>query len=167
MMPVQMMLMLMMPVKMMLMLMMPVLVMSKAKKWVSGESGARWQKPGTKMEGALFAGNNNSSNIKQYKILTLPITKSPQSCHVCRLLWRLWTTHWGSDQHRFGKKRGMTSKRIRPIPFSASKFLANGRLDMDKTGYMCVFFGSPHYLMGFAIFTIIVCYLEVITNLNI
>ena len=36
---------------------------------------------------------------------------------------------------------------------------------MDKTGYMCVFFGSPHYLMGFAIFTIIVCYLEVITNL--
>ena len=31
---------------------------ANSKKWVSGESGARWQEPGTKMEGALFAGNN-------------------------------------------------------------------------------------------------------------
>ena len=26
--------------------------------------------------------------------------------HLCRLLWRLWTTHWGSDQDLFGNKRG-------------------------------------------------------------
>ena len=46
-----------------------------SKKWVSGESGARWQEPGTKMEGALFAGNNDFSNIKQYQTLKLIITK--------------------------------------------------------------------------------------------
>ena len=58
----------------------------------------------------------------------------------------------------------MTSKQIGPIPPPLIFFWQMIDWIWTKQG-KCGFFGSPRYLVGYAIFKIIVCNLEVTTNI--
>ena len=98
------------------------------------------------MEGALFAGNNDFSNIKQYQTLKFIITKiTTIICAGCCDGSEPPTEDLTKTD--LARKEGiqmMTSKQIGPIPFPRLKiFLANDRLDMDKTDRCVYFLGVP------------------------